>query len=319
MTNGNTILHLEKEERFAEAGYGRLFAYNSSRFNAMIDARSKAKFIKFQNPTTYETTQKNIVYSGPTVFFRQDVDIKNYKIDKLDIKSAYLAYLVNEKIKKPGIFRIKHHGAIPLTDHVALYVIKFQCATDSLFVKWFLNSSAIHKKKYQTNGTMIWGEIGIFASLWMNTLKYVNKFLSPDQTEVVKVFTFHGKQTVECNKEQIHKLYEMKEFGVKKAKMMLVQSTGWLSIIDRPTYYHMVQYIKFYLLKNIYDHNLQDDYFGIQTDCMFVRVTEQNDDILKWIFDNISLAQKKSTIGQWTSQRVNAEDIVAKNARVVLK
>jgi hypothetical protein len=319
MTNGNTIINLETEERYAEAGYGRLFAYNSSRFNAMIDARSKAKFIKKMNPETYDQTQNGITYSGPTVFFRQDIDIKNHKIDKMDIKSAYLAYLVNEQIKKPGIFRVKHHGSIPLTDNVALYVIKFQCAADSLFVKWFLNSSAIHKKKFQTNGTIIWGEIGIFASNWMNNLKYVNKFLSPEQTEVVKVYTFHGKDTVECKKEQIHKLYEMKESGVKKAKLMLVQSTGWLSIIDKPTYYHMVQYIKWYLLKSIYDYGLEDDYFGVQTDCMFVRVTEENDPILQWMFENNTLANKISTIGNWTSQRVNYDEIITNQARVVLK
>ena len=319
MTNGNTIITLEKEERYAEAGYGRLFAYNSSRYNAMIDARSKAKFIKKMNPDTYEQTQNGIIYSGPTTFFRQDRDSEKYKIDKKDIKSAYLAYLVNEQIKKPGIFRIRRQGAYPLTDHVALYVIKFQCATDSMFVKWFLNSSAIHKKKFKTNGTIIWGEIGIFASLWMNTLKYVNKFLEPHQTEVVKVYTFHGKQAVECKKSQIHKLYEMKEHGIKKAKMMLVQSTGWLSIIDKPTYYHMVQYIKFYQLAIIYDYGLEDDYLGVQTDCTLFRVTEENKDILEWINENTSLAYKESSIGNWTSQIVNHEDLKINHARVVLK
>jgi len=319
MTSGNTIVNLETEERYAEAGYGRLFAYNSSRFNAMIDARSKAKFIKKLNPETYEQTQNGITYSGPTTFFRQDMDIKNFKIDKKDLKSAYLAYLVNERIKKPGIFRIRHHGSIPLSDHVALYVIKFQCAVDSMFVKWFLNSSAIHKKKYKTNGTVIWGEIGIFASVWMNNLKYVNKFLSPEQTEVVKVYTFHGKDTVECKKEQIHKLYQMKEHGIKKAKMMLVQSTGWLSIIDKPTYYHMVQYIKYYQLATIYDYGLENDYVGVQTDCTLFRVTEENKDILEWINENNSLGQKASTIGNWTSQIVNYEDLIINQARVVLR
>ncbi len=319
MTNGNTIVNLESEERYAEAGYGRLFAYNSSRFNAMIDARVKAKFIKKMNPDTYDQTQNGITYSGPTTFFRSDIDSEHYKIDKKDIKSAYLAYLVNEQIKKPGIFRIRRQGAFPLSEHVALYVIKFQCETDSMFVKWFLNSSAIHKKKFKTNGTHIWGEIGIFASTWMNTLKYVNKFLTPDQTEVVKVYTFHGSDTVQCKKEQIHKLYKMKEYGVKKAKMMLVQSTGWLSLIDKPTYYHMVQYIKYYQLATIYDNNLENDYIGVQTDCTLFRITDENKNVLEAITKNDSLAHKQSTIGNWTSTIVNYEDLKINNARVVLK
>ena len=319
-SNHNTILELQQQGRFAEAGYGRLFAYDSLHFNAMIDARSKAKFIRNMNPDTYDTTQHNIVYSGPTVFFRQQVDIKNYQIDKMDIKSAYLSYLINEQIKKPGIFRIKHNYAYPISDRVVLYVMKFDVSVHNPFVKWFLNASAIHKKKFKSDGTRIWGEIGIFASKWMNTFKYINKMVAVDEATIIKSYTFHGSDSVAVTKSQIDKLYKMKEAGSVDAKNMLVQSTGWLSIIDKPTYYHMIQYIKYHLLRTCHDYDIGDDLVGVQTDCIFFRVTERTEMIADQIMsDRVSVANKKSSIGTYTSQRVNYDDIIANKARVVLK
>lgn len=316
----NTILELQKQGRFAEAGYGRLFAYNSLHFNAMIDARSKAKFIRNLNPDTYQDTQHNLLYAGPTVFYRSDINIKNHKVDKIDLKSAYLAYLINERIKKPGIFRIKHERVLPVTERIQLYVINFNCAIDNPFVKWYLNSSAIQKKKIRTDSRRVWGQISIFASTWMNNLKYVEYFLGEHQGSIVKTYTFHGKNTVDVQQSQIQKLFEMKEAGSKDAKDMLVQSTGWLSIIDRPTYYHMIQYIKFYLLETLYNYNLFDDNIGVQTDCLFIRVTAENESNLQQLReDNISLAQKPSSIGTYTFKRVDSEDIIANKARVVLK
>jgi len=316
----NTILELEHAGRYSEAGYGRLFAYNSLHFNAMVDSRTKAKFIREMNPQTSEDTQKNLLYSGPTVFFRPEVDIKESEIDKMDIKSAYPAYLINEQIKKPGLYRIKHDGAFPLSDRIALYVIKFSCDADNMFVKWFLNSSAITKKKIQTDGSKVWGSVSIFSSTWMNLTKYVNMFLSEDEGLILKTYTFHGSRTVDIQQSQIDKLYSSKESGNKNAKNMLVQSTGWLSLIDKPTYYHMVQYIKYHLLKTIYDNQIEDELVGIQTDCMFFKVTDLTNEVHQMITDeNVSVANRLSSIGQFTFQRVHYDDIVTNKARVVLK
>ena len=316
----NTILELEQAGRYSEAGYGRLFAYNSLHFNAMVDSRTKAKFIREMNPQTSEDTQKNLLYSGPTVFFRPEVDIKEHEIDKMDIKSAYPAYLINEQIKKPGLYRIKHDGAYPLSDRIALYVIKFSCNAENMFVKWFLNSSAITKKKIHTDGSKVWGTVSIFSSTWMNLTKYVNKFLSEDEGIILKTYTFHGTRTVDIQQSQIDKLYNNKEEGNKNAKSMLVQSTGWLSLIDKPTYYHMVQYIKYHLLKTIYDNQIEDELVGIQTDCMFFKVTDLTNEVHQMITDeNVSVANRLSSIGQFTFQRVHYDDIVTNKARVVLK
>lgn len=315
----STILELEKQRRFAEAGYGRLFAYDSTRFNAMIDARSKAKFIRNLNPDTYEDTQKNIVYSGPTVFYKE-LNIKDHMIDKIDLKSAYLSYLINERIKKPSIFRIKHEFVVPVSDRVQLYIVNFNCSIDNDFVKWFLNSSAIQKKKIRTDGSRVFGSIGIFASTWMNNLKFVDHFLEEGEGTITKTYTFHGKDTVEPKKTQIQKLFEDKEMGSTEAKLMLVQSTGWLSIIDRPTYYHMVQYIKYYLMDTLFKYKLYDDNIGVQTDCLFIRVTDENESRLEQLRnDHLSLAQRPSSIGTYTFNRVNFDDIIANKARVVLK
>jgi len=318
MIKNLTILELQKAERYSEAGYGRLFAYQSLHFNAMIDARTKAKFIRQLNPETHEETQKEILYSGPTVFFDETVDIIDQMIDKLDIRSAYPSYLINEQISKPGMYRMKHDGAFPLSDWIALYIIKFNCSVDNLFAKWFLNSSAITKQKIKTDGSRIWGSVGIFSSTWMNLTKYVNKYLAPEEGLITKTYTFHGDQVMDIKQSQIRKLYEDKEDGSKESKMMLVQSTGWLSLIDRPTYYHMVQYIKFYLLETIYNHKLEDDLIGVQTDCLFYRVTEQNDNIFRYI-KNMSLSGKKSSIGTYSFKRVPSDDIITNRARVVLK
>ena len=99
----NTIIELEQAGRFSEAGYGRLFAYDSLHFNAKVDARTKAKYIRLLNPDTIKDTQIDILYSGPTVFFRSDVDIIDKYVDKLDLKSAYPAYLISDQIQKPGM------------------------------------------------------------------------------------------------------------------------------------------------------------------------------------------------------------------------
>lgn len=316
----NTILELEQAGRFSEAGYGRLFAYNSLHFNAKVDARTKAKFIRTINPDTIQDTQQDLLYSGPTVFFRSDVDIIDHYIDKLDLKSAYPAYLINEQIEKPGIFRIKHDGAFPLSERIALYIIKFNCTNDNLFVKWFLNSSAITKKKIHSDGARVWGSVGVFSSTWMNLIKYVNKFLTEDEGVIVKSYTFHGETTVDIQKSQIRKLYEMKEAGVANAKNMLVQSTGWLALIDKPTYYHMVQYVKFYELMTVYDNNLEEDLVGIQTDCIFYRVTQYNEKTFELLIDpSVTMSNERSTIGTYKFQRVKADEIIKNKARLVLK
>jgi len=291
----NTVLELEQAGRFSEAGYGRLFAYDSLHFNAMVDARTKAKYVRELNPDTTEDTQKNIVYSGPTVFHDSKIEVNDRMIDKMDLKSAYLAYLIEESILKPGVFRLRHLGAFPLSDRIALYIVKFNCSVDNMFVKWFLNSSAITKKKIKTDGSRVWGTVGIFSSSWMNLTKYVNKFLAPEEGLILKTYTFH-------------------------AKNMLVQSTGWLSLIDRPTYYHMVQYIKFHMLKTIYDYEIENELIGIQTDCLFFVVTEKTEEVAKHIQENeVSIAHRNSSIGTFTHQRVQYQELITNKARVVLK
>lgn len=315
----STILELEQEGRYSEAGYGRLFAYDSLHINAMVDARKKAKFIRLLNPRTHEDTQTNILYSGPTVFFNGNVD-DDHEVDKMDLKSAYPSYLINEQIKKPGVFRMKHDGAIPLSDRIALYVLTFNCDMSNMFVKWFLNSSAITMKKIKSDGMRVWGEIGIFSSTEMNLIQYISHFLSEEEGTINKSYTFHGDSPVEIKKSQIRKLYEMKEEGSTNAKGMLVQSTGWLSIIDKPTYYHMVQYIKFYLLETVYQYDLQDELIGVQTDCIFYRVTEKTKGVPEQVFhDHITMSHEDSTLGTYKFQRVASQEIIANKARVVLK
>lgn len=315
----STILELEQQGRYSEAGYGRLFAYDSLHINAMVDARKKAKFIRELNPRTHEDTQNGILYSGPTVFYNGNVD-PEHEVDKMDLKSAYPAYLINEQIKKPGIFKMRHDGAVPLSDRIALYVLTFNCEMSNMFVKWFLNSSAITMKKIKSDGSRVWGEIGIFSSTDMNLIQYITHFLSEDEGIIKKSYTFHGDAPIEIKKSQIRKLYEMKEEGSTNAKGMLVQSTGWLSIIDKPTYYHMVQYVKFYLLKTVYDYMLQDELIGVQTDCIFYRVTDETMHVPHVISEiNLTMSNEQSNIGTYKFQRVKSEEIIANKARVVLK
>jgi hypothetical protein len=285
----------------------------------MVDARTKAKFIRNLNGRTHDDTQNNILYSGPTVFFNGNVD-DDHEVDKMDLKSAYPAYLINEQIKKPGVFRMKHDGAIPLSERIALYVLTFNCAMDNMFVKWFLNSSAITMKKIKSDGSRVWGEIGIFSSTEMNLIQYIAHFLSEDEGSINKSYSFHGDSPIEIKKSQIRKLYEMKEDGSANAKGMLVQSTGWLSIIDKPTYYHMVQYIKFYLLETVYQYDLQDELIGVQTDCIFYRVTEDTRNVPQLVYhDQVSMSHEASTLGTYKFQRVAAQDVITNKARVVLK
>lgn len=316
----NTILELENQGRYNEAGYGRLFAYDSLHINAMVDARKKAKFIRLLNERTWEDTQKDLIYSGPTVFYRPEVELEGFEVDKMDLKSAYPSYLINDMIRKPGVFRMKHDGAVPLSDRIALYVIQFNCSIDNMFVKWFLNASAIQMKKIKSDGVRVWGEVSVFSSTDMNLIQYVTIFLSEEEATITKSYSFHGDSPLEIKKSQIRKLYEMKEEGDANAKSMLVQSTGWLSIIDKPTYYHMVQYIKFYLLKTVYDYGLEDELIGVQTDCIFYRVTDETFEMPNIIQGfNLTLSHEESTLGTYKFQRVRSDEIITNKARVVLK
>ena len=152
----------------------------------------------------------------------------------------------------------------------------------------------------------------------MNNLSYVNRFLG-GMAKIVSSYSFMGPKGYDIKQSQIQKLYNAKQFGSKKAKAMLVQSTGYLSIIDRPSYYHMIQYIKFWLLDTVYKYGLENDVVGVQTDCLFVRVCEETQDALQQLrVDDISLANKPSTIGKYKFERVNYTDIISKKARVVL-
>ncbi|MDZ4195616.1 MAG: hypothetical protein U1C51_00040, partial [Candidatus Izemoplasmatales bacterium] len=113
---------------------------------------------------------------------------------------------------------------------------------------------------------------------------------------------------------------DMKEHGVANAKSMLVQSTGWLALIDKPTYYHMVQYIKFYLINTVYEYKMEDDLIGVQTDCLFYRVSERTETTYKDLTDpTVTLSSEKSSLGTYKFQRVRSEEIIKNKARMVLK
>ena len=314
----SSILDLEKQERWAEAGYGRIFAYESLHFNATIDARTKAKYVRERN-VTYDETQHQLIYSGPTVFVDKRISIDGYSIIKADIKSAYPSYLINQYIKKPGIRRYKIDGAAPLSKHITLYSIAFSCSNENLFVKWFLNSNIIQKKKIKTNGRITWGEISIFSSVDMNLMKYVNEMLG-DGATVIKSFIFYGREVVTVEKTQLRKLYQIKESGIPMAKQELNAATGWLSLIDRPTYYHMVQYIKFWLLETVYKYRLQDDLIGIQTDCLYYRINETTKDVMTSIMkDKLTLSNERSTMGTYKFELVKEDDLIIKTQRMVIK
>ena len=318
MSKGLTIIELEKQERFSEAGYGKLFAYQSSRFNAMIDSRSKAKFLRRINPSTYKETQEELLYSGPTVFFDKDISFIDMMIMKADIRSAYPSYLINHEIKKPGMFRIKYKGNVPLTNYITLYTIRFRCELTNLFAKWFLNSSAIHKQKIQSDGQFVWGDVSIFSSISMNLMKYVTLFLG-DKAIIKQSIVFFGTELIKAEKQQIRKLYSLKESGFKEAKRELNESTGWLSLIDRPTYYHMIQYIKFFLLETVYNYNLEDDLIGIQTDCIFYRINDNTSKAKNQIqLDKLTLSNERSNMGTYKFEEAEGKELVTRTARIIL-
>ena len=321
MNNYNTIAELEKQGRYAEAGYGRLFAHNQNRINAMIDARTKAKFMREKNPETTDELQLKLFYSGPSTFVNKKIHLeKNLKIVKMDLKSAYLGYLINEKIKKPGVFRIRRYTKYPISDRIQLYVLKFNCEADNPFVNWYLNQAAIQKKKVFNTGNRIYGKIAVFASTWMNQLKMIGKFLKDEEVECIDTYSYYGKKAVPVKMSQIRRLYQMKELGVAEAKMQLVQSTGWLSIIDKSTYYHMVQYIKFYLMETAMKYGFFNDIVGNQTDCILYHLNERTKNVIDEIEnDNLSLGQQRSSIGKYTYQVVDYSDLKINDARIVLK
>lgn len=315
-----SILELQKMGRFSEAGYGRIFAYDQSKVNAMVDARYKAKLIKRVNERNHQELF-DMLYSGPTVFFDAKVKIKDYMIAKADLKSAYPAYLLDDRINKPGVFKIRHDGAFPLSENPTLYVIRFKCDVNNGFANWFLNSSAIQRAKIKTDDRKIWGEIAVYSSQSMNLIKYVGLFLNDNEAHIIKSYTFHGAYFMDIKKSQIRKLYFDKEMGDPDAKNMLVQSTGWLSVVDKTIYYHMVQYIKFQMLEIAHKYRLWGEIVGVQTDCIFYRITETNAHVageIKKESERI-MKEQNSSIGTYKVMIVPADEVVTIKRRVVLK
>lgn len=314
----NTILELEKKERWSEAGYGKIFAFNKTRFNATIDVRTRAKFLRNTNPT-YKETQEEILYSGPTIFFNHNIDIEGYNIAKLDIKSAYPSYLINEKIRKVGMFRMKYNFAVPISPFITLYTVRFNTLIQNPFVDWFLNSSAINKKKIKTDGKRVFGDVSIFSSIEMDLIKYVNLFLG-DTATIVQSIVFFGDPVIQVAKLQIRKLYEQKEKGSKEAKLELTASTGWLALIDRPSYFHMVQYIKWFLLETIYTYGLMYDVIGSQTDSILYRLNERTLDAFKQMnYDKLTLSNERTSMGTYKLEVVKKDDLIITRKRVVKK
>ena len=313
----SSINELEKQERWSEAGYGKIFAYQSLHFNAVIDTRTKAKYIRERNPTTYQELNETL-YSGPTVFVDRRVDFKDYEIMKADLKSAYPSYLINAKIRKPGVARVKVKGAVPLSEWITLYTFAFKCHIDNMFVKWFLNSSSINKKKISTDGNYIWGKISIFSNVEMNLMKYVDMFLG-DKAIIESSIMFVGHETMNPDKLQIRKLYKLKEQGVETAKTELNASTGWLSRIDKPTYYHMIQYIKYFLLETAYNYGLQYDIIGVQTDCLIYRLNENTEDFERLIkMDKVTLSNEQSTMGTYKFTKLKPHQLFASQRRIIV-
>ena len=87
--------------------------------------------------------------------------------------------------------------------------------------------------------TIFGAKISIFSNVEMNLMKYVDLFLG-DKAIIESSIMFVGHETMKPDKLQIRKLYKLKEQGAVEAKLELNASTGWLSRIDKPTYYHMI-------------------------------------------------------------------------------
>lgn len=328
MEHNNYLSYLNNEQ-FQNAGYIKIFASDRTWTNPVIDVNVKHKWVREHTEKTLGEELENSYYSGATVFnhakFSNDDDILH-----LDLRTAYGAYMVS-CYKKPGIRREKFDFFVAhRDDKINLYEIEFRVSNNSPFVRWFINEVAYTKRKVVREEEYTSGRVKFFSSPELNMSDYVAKMLEHEEYRVVSTVQFSTDDSL--LEQYVHvgnvvDLYTEKENGDKTKKQMLNESTGWLSRIDKPTYYHMVQTVKFMIMKLSIDNRLDDDMVSVMTDGCYIKITDDNRHKIENLIENIDKHRIKHyrtdekgvihTLGMWKWEIIKGSQLIRKNRQTI--
>jgi hypothetical protein len=281
--DNHVMFHIENGQ-YQAAGYLLMYGLMSRRFSDNVmtpiaDVGWRRKLLNSQRSGVNEKDLNDTYWAGPTNFIKHKMYYGEGvlpKVIKADINAAYSNYLLT--IKKPGIHKKKYQGFYPTGNgEIVSYKCRFSCRKDSMFADWFVikTEQLAKAKNVVYMGDMMQGEIMIFSSSDMPLLEYAIKML-PD-LEVVMSYVYSGPVL----KTDLHNVrglvVEKNIYHNHIAKNIVNSSMGWRSLLDKASFYHMVQYVKYQLLDFAMKNGIMDNVIGVATDCLVIQLTEENE------------------------------------------
>jgi hypothetical protein len=275
--------HIENGQ-YQAAGYLLMYGLMSRRFSDNVmtpiaDVGWRRKLLNSQRSSVNEKDLNDTYWAGPTNFLNRSMyygDGTLPKVIKADINAAYSNYLLT--IKKPGVHKKKYQGFYPTGNgEIVAYKCRFSCRKDSLFADWFVikTEQQAKAKKVIYMGDYVQGEIMIFSSSDMPLLEYATMML-PD-LEIVMSYVYSGPPL----KTDLHNVRGLViEKNIHKnaiAKNIVNSSMGWRALLDKSSFYHMVQFVKYQLLDFSFKNGIMDDVIGVATDALVIRITKENE------------------------------------------
>jgi len=284
--DNHVMFHIENGQ-YQAAGYLLMYGLMSRRFSDNVmtpiaDVGWRRKLLNSQRSSVNEKDINDTYWAGPTNFIKRKMYYGKGvqpRVIKADLNAAYSNYLLT--VKKPGVHKKKYQGFYPTGNgEIVAYKCRFSCRKDSMFADWFVikTEQLAKAKKVVYMGDWMQGEIMIFSSAEMPLLEYAVKML-PD-LEIVMSYVYYGSPL----KTDLHNVrglvIEKNIFHNHIAKNIVNSSMGWRSLLDKSSFYHMVQFVKFQLLDFAFKNGITDDLIGVATDALVIQVTDDNEERL---------------------------------------
>ena len=192
-----------------------------------------------------------LFYAGPTRYGNIQALGENMMLIAIDKIAAYAHFLRDYDL--PGRSRMRYEGEIyPTGDDIAIHTVQFDEKNPRPeLIAFFFNNAGFKFDKLQYSGKNgISGWINIMSSK-VDDGNLVNLFLELAPSAKIEYTTICTGEGVYINKENIaNMIYNRIHLNSIDAKQALAQSTGWLSNLDKPAYYYMVQMVKYDLIHN---------------------------------------------------------------------
>lgn len=227
-----------------------------------------------------------IYYAGPTRYGNYAAKGDRIPVS-IDMMAAYARFLANNEL--PGKSHTRYDGEVyPRKGEVAIHTIYFEEDKPSeKLMAYFFNEGAFTKRLVSFNG-----EHGIAG--WINILssdydkgQLLGLFMTLAPSAKIEYTTICTGTPVYINRVNLNNMiYNRMHFNSLNDKHAMAQATGWLSKLDKPSYYYMVQMIKYDLLFKRLKGIPFERIMALNTDGAIVAVTGLDDPIYAQILEN---------------------------------